>query len=321
MTDRVTLAHLPTPVEELPRFASALHGGRGPRILIKRDDQTGLALGGNKTRKLERLCADALARDCDVIVTGGGVQSNHARQTAAAAAHLGIECALALAGRAPETPSGNLLLDHVFGATIEYADAPGYYDAEAAIEQLAARLAARGRRPYAIPVGGASTPGVLAYVDACDEVRAQGVDVDWMFVADGSGGTHAGLLVGLGAGSHTRVVGVDVGTRPDLVDAVPALARAAAEVVGRPWHDDVIVDTAHVGGGYGTPSDAAVEAITTVARTEGIVLDPVYTGKAMAALMTFVRDGSIGRDDTVLFWHTGGAPALFAPRYARLFKD
>ena len=321
MTDRVALAHLPTPVEEISRFAHALHGGRGPRLLIKRDDETGLALGGNKTRKLERLCADAIAQGCDVLVTGGGVQSNHARQTAAAAARLGLDCALVLAGRAPEVPSGNVLLDAMFGATIEFADAPGYYDAEAAIDALATRLAGEGRRPYAIPVGGASTPGVLAYADACDELRDQRVEVEWMFVADGSGGTHAGLLVGLGAASNTRVVGVDVGTRPDLVEVVPRLARDAAAASDRSWHDDLIVDGAHIGGGYGTPSDAAVEAITLLARTEGIVLDPVYTGKAMAALVTFVRDGSVEPDATVLFWHTGGAPALFAPRYAQLFSD
>lgn len=320
MNERVSLAHLPTPVEELPRFAHAVHRGRGPRIVIKRDDQTGLALGGNKTRKLEPLCADALARGCDVLVTGGGVQSNHARQTAAAAARIGLDCALALAGRAPEVPSGNVLLDGLFGATIEFVAAPGYYDAEAAIDALAARLVAEGRRPYAIPVGGASTPGVLAYADACDELRAQHVAVDWMFVADGSGGTHAGILVGLGEGSATRVVGVDVGTRPDLDVAVPNLARDASAVIGRAWHDDVIVDANYVGGGYGTPSAAAVEAITLLARTEGIVLDPVYTGKAMAALITYVRDGRIAPDATVMFWHTGGAPALFAPRYAQLFS-
>lgn len=320
MTDRVALAHLPTPVEELTRLAHALHGGTGPRILVKRDDQTGLALGGNKTRKLERLCADALAQGCDALVTGGGVQSNHARQTAAAANRIGLDCVLVLAGRAPETPSGNLLLDQVLGASIEYADAPGYDDADAAIDAVADRLRAAGRAPYAIPVGGASTPGVLAYADACDELRDQGVDVDWMFVADGSGGTHAGLLVGLGADSATRVVGVDVGTRPDLDEAVPRLARDAAAVSGRTWLDAAVVDHDFVGGGYGSPSDAAVEAITLLARTEGLVLDPVYTAKAMAALLASVRDGRIGAGETVLFWHTGGAPALFAPRYARLFE-
>jgi 1-aminocyclopropane-1-carboxylate deaminase/D-cysteine desulfhydrase-like pyridoxal-dependent ACC family enzyme len=320
VSDRVALAHLPTPVEPMDRLAGALHGGRGPRLLVKRDDATGLALGGNKTRKLERLCSDALAQGCDVLVTGGGPQSNHARQTAAAANRLGLDCALAVSGDPPATPAGNLLLDELLGASLWYSGSSHYYETEAAIATLAVRLRTEGRNPYAIPVGGASVEGVVAYADAVDELDAQGVEADWMFVADGSGGTHAGLLAGLGARA-TTVVGVDVGTRPDLDEVVPRLARDAAAASGRAEPTGaVVVDHDHVGDGYGAPSDAATEAMELAARTEALVLDPVYTAKAMAALVGDVREGRIPAGDTVLFWHTGGAPALFAPRYAHLFE-
>jgi D-cysteine desulfhydrase family pyridoxal phosphate-dependent enzyme len=320
VSDRVALAHLPTPVEPMDRLSRALCGATGPRLLVKRDDATGLALGGNKTRKLERLCAHALAQGCDVLVTGGGPQSNHARQTAAAANRIGLECCLAVSGAPVDVASGNLLLDELLGASLWYSGSEHYYETEAAIETLAARLRDEGRRPYAIPVGGASVEGVVAYADAVDELDAQGVEVDWMFVADGSGGTHAGLLAGLG-GRATTVVGVDVGTRPDLDEMVPRLAGDAAAASGRPVpRGAVVVDHDHAGDGYGLPSDAATEAMTLVARTEALVLDPVYTAKAMAALLTYVREGRIPARDTVLFWHTGGSPALFAPRYAHLFE-
>jgi 1-aminocyclopropane-1-carboxylate deaminase/D-cysteine desulfhydrase-like pyridoxal-dependent ACC family enzyme len=196
-------------------------------------------------------------------------------------------------------------------------ESAGYYDTERNIEKLAAELAADGLRPYAIPVGGASVTGAVAYALAVDELRAQlPEDPDWMFVADGSGGTHAGLLAGLGAASPTRVVGVDVGTRPDLDDIVPALAADAARTAGRGEPSaTVIVDHEHFGAGYGKLTDECVDALRVVARAEGIVLDPVYSGKAMAALFAYLRDGRIGDGETVLFWHTGGSPALFARRY------
>lgn len=315
---RVRLAHLPTPLEPMDRLAAHLGG---PRLLVKRDDQTGLALGGNKARKLERLCAEALAEGCDVLVTGGGHQSNHARMTAAAANRLGLDCHLAVAGGEPAVASGNLLLDRLLGATLHFVDAPRYYDLEAAIELVADRLRAGGRRPYAIPVGGASVPGVVAYADAAVELLAQldadgsGPRADWVVVADGSGGTHAGLLVGLGG--RARVLGVDVGTRPDLDEVVPRLAAEAAGVAGRGAPEGpVLVDHGRYGAGYGRLTEEAVEAMTLAARLEGLVLDPVYTGKAMAGLLAAVRDGTIGPSDTVVFWHTGGAPALFAQRYA-----
>ena len=322
---RISLTTLPTPLDEAPRLTAALGG---PRVLVKRDDLTGLALGGNKARKLELLGAQAVDAHADVLVTGGGMQSNHARITAAAANRLGVDCHLVLAGPEPDMSTGNLLLDRLMGATIEFGASSEYARLEQAIVDAAARLATAGRRPFAIPVGGASVTGVIAYADAVDELRGQlaaaGVAVaptTWIVVADGSGGTHAGILAGLG-GDPIQVVGVDVGTRPDLDDAVPRLATEAAAASGRTQPKGAAtVDHEHFGDGYGELSKAALEAMTIVAQTEGLVLDPVYTGKAMAALITRVRDGRIGATDTVVFWHTGGAPALFDPRYAhRLAK-
>lgn len=325
MTAPPRLAHLPTPLEAMPRLSAALAtNGRGPRLLVKRDDCTGLALGGNKARKLERLCAEALAGGCDVLVTGGGVQSNHVRMTAAAANRIGIDCHVVLAMSDREhngpPPGGNLLLDHLLGVELEILRGGEYYDLEAAITALADRLTRSGRRPYAIPVGGASVTGVIAYADAADELTGQlGAEpADWVVVADGSGGTHAGLVAGLGA--TTKVLGVDVGTRPDLADVVPALAADAAQRTGRPAPPTTVhLDHDRFGTGYGDPTESGREAMLLAARQEGLVLDPVYSGKAMAGLIEAVRSGRIGPDETAVFWHTGGAPALFASRYAEEF--
>jgi 1-aminocyclopropane-1-carboxylate deaminase/D-cysteine desulfhydrase-like pyridoxal-dependent ACC family enzyme len=303
----------------MPRLGEHLGIGR---LLVKRDDLTGLAFGGNKARKLERLCRDARDTGCDVLVTGGGLQSNHARMTAAAAARLGLACHLVLGGepRAPRT--ANLLLDRLFGATLHFAaDAGEYYALEAAIERVGEELAATGRKPYVIPIGGASAVGVAAYADAGDELvgqlEAAGVDqLDTVVVADGSGGTHAGLLAGLPA--TTTVVGVDVGTRPDLDVAVPRLAAAAAAARGREHRlGPVVVDHARVGDGYGAWTPTGRDALRVTARLEGLALDPVYTAKAMAGLIGGVGEGGIDPGGTILFWHTGGAVALFAERYAQ----
>jgi 1-aminocyclopropane-1-carboxylate deaminase/D-cysteine desulfhydrase-like pyridoxal-dependent ACC family enzyme len=277
---------------------------------------TGLALGGNKARKLELLCAEALAEGADVLVTGGGGQSNHARMTAAAANRLGLGCHLAVAGSAtPGAASGNLLLDRLLGAELHFTGTREYYAAEAAITDLAARLAADGHRPYAIPIGGASVTGVRAYLEAADELLGQlEAPPEWVVVADGSGGTHAGLLAGFDR--RTTVVGVDVGTRPDLDTVVPALAAAAARAARRPEPEaEVVIDHSRFGPGYGSPTPEAKEAIQAAARTEGLILDPVYTGKAMAGLIGWAREGRFAPGDTVVFWHTGGAPALFAEGY------
>jgi D-cysteine desulfhydrase family pyridoxal phosphate-dependent enzyme len=308
------LAHRPTPLEPLDRLSDWLGG---PRILVKRDDQTGLALGGNKARKLEHLCAEALAQGCDTLVTGGGPQSNHCRMTAAAANRLGLACHLALAGTLGDQPTGNLLLDHLLGARLHPTQAREYYEIEDSIEAVADEVRSAGGRPYAIPVGGASVTGALGYVDAARELTAQlAGPLDWIVVADGSGGTHAGLLAGLEASdqtSRTEILGVDVGTRPDLDERVPELAAATAAAVERPApRGEVHVDHTRFGAGYGKPTPECLEAIRAAARLEGLILDPVYTGKAMAGLIGWIREGRFAEHQSVLFWHTGGAPALFA---------
>jgi D-cysteine desulfhydrase family pyridoxal phosphate-dependent enzyme len=321
VTERARLATLPTPLEPMPRLAGAV--GTKARLMVKRDDLTGLALGGNKARKLEYLCGEAVAQGCDTLVTGGGTQSNHARITAAASSRLGLDCHLALAGPEPQRHDGNLLLDDLLGATLHFTGARDYSEIEASIDALAAQLDADGHHTYAIPVGGASVTGVMAYAFAIDELRGQlTADPDWIFVADGSGGTHAGLLAGLGARSATRVVGVDVGTRPDLDAVVPRLAADAARASGREDPSpQVIVDHDHFGPGYGALTADCTAAIRAVARAEGILLDPVYSGKAMAALLAWLRDSRIGAGQTAVFWATGGVPALFVDQYREAFTN
>jgi D-cysteine desulfhydrase family pyridoxal phosphate-dependent enzyme len=309
VSNAFALAAVPTPVDDAPRLSEAL----GVQVCIKRDDLTGLAMGGNKARKLTRLVADALEQRCDVLVTGGGVQSNHVRQTAAAAARMGLDAHVVLGAATQDdlaAPAGNVLLDTLFGASIELGSTGEYDGIEAAINDAAERLRREGRRPYAIPVGGASAPGIAAYSDAAVELRAQRPDVDTVFVADGSGGTHAGLLSGFGT-DRVRVLGVDVGARPALADAIFRMAMSAARVE---------IDAAHVGPEYGVPDERTIAAIRLAAQTEGLVLDPVYTGKAMAALVTWAREGRLAWAASVCFWHTGGQPALFAPKYARWFS-
>ncbi|HMC51333.1 MAG TPA: D-cysteine desulfhydrase family protein [Acidimicrobiales bacterium] len=319
---RVPLAHLPTPLEPADRLGAAL--GLGPGTLwVKRDDCTGLAGGGNKARKLEYLCGEALQQGCDTLVTGGGRQSNHVRMTAAAANRLGLACAVVLAGDAAARPTGNVVLDHLLGAELVWGGDLDYYGTEAAIVAESERLRAEGRRPYAMPVGGASVTGELAYVEGARELEAQlrdaaGPDAAGravVVVADGSGGTHAGLVAGLG--DHGRVLGVDVGTRPDLSEQVPAKAAEVAAAAGlRPPLGTCRLDRERFGDGYGAPTPGCREALDLAARLEGLVLDPVYTGKAMAGLVAAVREGGLGADVPVVFLHTGGMPALFASRYA-----
>jgi D-cysteine desulfhydrase family pyridoxal phosphate-dependent enzyme len=316
----MALSHLPTPCDPIDRLGGELGFPPGG-LLVKRDDLTGLAGGGNKARKLEHLCAEAIAEHCDTLVTGGGKQSNHVRMTAAAARKLGLACTVVLASERPDTPTGNVVLDELFGPEIVWAGDLDYFPLEDRISVEAKRLAAEGRRPYAIPVGGASTLGALAYALAVDELRQQVGDVDLVVVADGSGGTHAGLAAGLG--DHTKVLGVDVGTRPNLVDAVPRMAAAVSEALGRAAATgDVRIDHDRFGAGYGAPTDSCLEALRLTARLEGIVLDPVYTGKAMAGLIAAARAGRIDPTrERVVFLHTGGMPALFSSRYSSWIRS
>lgn len=320
---RTELAHLPTPLARMDRLAAAL-GLPDGSLWIKHDDLTGVAGGGNKVRKLEYLAAAALAAGADTLVTGGGRQSNHVRLTAAVANRLGLAATVVLASDRPERPTGNVVLDEVLAPHFVWAGDLDYYGLEAAIAESADVVAAEGHHPYTIPVGGASATGALGYVAAADELTAQlaahvgdgdGGDEALVVVADGSGGTHAGLVAGLG--THHRVLGVDVGTRPDLDDAVPAMAAATADLAGRPAPVGAVrLDHDRIGDGYGAPSDACREALDLIARAEGVLLDPVYTGKALAGLVAAVRDGRIDGSTPTVFLHTGGLPALLTPRYA-----
>jgi D-cysteine desulfhydrase family pyridoxal phosphate-dependent enzyme len=314
----------PTPLEPADRLGAALGLDAG-RLFVKRDDVNGLAGGGNKVRKLEYLVADALAAGCDTLVTGGGRQSNHCRITAAAANRLGLACTIVLTSPRPSTPTGNVLLDEVLRPDIVWAGERDYYGAEAAIEEACERLRSEGRTPYAIPVGGASTVGALGYV-ACglelvEQLGAVGAGPPAaVYVADGSGGTHAGLVAGLG--DHGRVVGVDVGTRPDLDERVPEKAVEAAALAGLAAPvGEVQVDHDRFGSGYGAPTDECREALHLAATTEGLLLDPVYTGKAMAGLVAAAREGRLPKAGPVVFVHTGGTPALFAHAYASWIRD
>jgi D-cysteine desulfhydrase family pyridoxal phosphate-dependent enzyme len=285
-------------------------------FLVKRDDLTALAGGGNKVRKLELLCADALECGANTLVTGGGRQSNHVRMTAAAANRLGLACTVVLASDPPSASTGNVLLDDLLGPEMVWAGDLDYPALEARIVAEADRLRTEGRHPYVLPVGGASIIGAFAYVEAARELLRQGHEVDLVVVADGSGGTHAGLVAGLG--DHGKVLGVDVGTRPDLDKAVTGMAEEVAAYAKLPPPSGTVqVDHDHFGSGYGEPTDACREALLLAARREGIILDPVYTGKAMAALIAAVREGRIDPStQRVVFMHTGGMPALFSSRYA-----
>ena len=313
MADRVPLAHLPTPLERAPRLADAL--GITGELWVKRDDCTGLAGGGTKARKLEHLCADAIARRCDVLVTGGGRQSNHVRMTAAAANKLGLDCVIVLSSDPVDVPTGNVVLDIALGATIDWAGPLDYAEVEARIVAVGRDLADQGRRPYVMPIGGASDVGALGYVGGARELREQLREFDLVVLADGSGGTHAGLVAGLG--DHGLVWGVDVGARPDLDECVPVKAASVARLAGLPEPvGRCQVDHGQVGEGYAAGTDAGRRAIKLAGATEGLVLDPVYTGKAMAGLAAAVGDGRIAPDGSIVFLHTGGLPALFARAFA-----
>ena len=304
----------PTPVEPMDRLGAALGLAPG-RLWVKRDDVNGVGGGGNKVRKLEFLIGDALAQGCDTLVTGGGRQSNHCRITAAAAARLGLGCTIVLTSPRPSVPTGNVLLDEVLRPDIVWAGERDYYGAEAAIEEACDRLAAEGRRPYRMPVGGASTVGALGYVACGLELAAQLADLALAVTADGSGGTHAGLVAGLG--DHARVLGVDVGTRPDLDERVPEKAAEVAALAGLPApRGSVQLDHDRFGPGYGAPTESCREALHLAATLEGLLLDPVYTGKAMAGLIAAAREDRLPATGAIAFVHTGGTPALFAHAYA-----
>jgi D-cysteine desulfhydrase family pyridoxal phosphate-dependent enzyme len=314
---RIKLATLPTPIEEAPRLAQYLHF---PRILVKRDDLTGLGLGGNKTRKLEFLLAEALANGALTLITTGAVQSNHCRQTAAAAAHFGLDCILVLAGDKPGISSGNLLLDHLFGAEIIWTTRP---QREQALHEAFNLAWEQGRRPYLVPYGGSSPTGAAAYAFAIQELMEQNTGIDWIVFASSSGGTQAGLVVGAALFNYSgRILGISVDEPQHILQArVAELATTTAEHLGNPKHfsaSDIRVNSDYLGGGYGILGSAEKEAIRLFAHHEGLLLDPVYTGRAAAGLIGLIRQNYFHPDETILFLHTGGTPALFADQYQEI---
>lgn len=323
---RYPLAHLPTPLQPLERL-SALLGG--PQIWIKRDDCTGLGLGGNKVRKLEYLVADALKHGATHLLTAGPLQSNHCRQTAAAAAKAGLECVLVIDDRLADADhnyrtNGNLLLDRLLGASFRVV--AGGTDLDAELQQAAGEVKSAGGVPYTIPVGASAPIGALGYVNAALELQAQadslGLQFDHVFHATGSAGTQSGLLAGHALlNSKTRIHGVDILGGP-VRERVDELTRQTLSLIGHSpallRGDDVIVHEGFVGDGFGKPTPGMLEALDLLGRQEAILLDPVHTGKAMAGLLEFVRQGAFGKDETLLFIHTGGQPSLFA--YADLWS-
>jgi D-cysteine desulfhydrase family pyridoxal phosphate-dependent enzyme len=318
---RVLLGSFPTPIVELKRLSDKLGG---PRILVKRDDMTGLAMGGNKVRKLEYLIGEAVSKGCDCIVTGGAAQSNHCRQSAAAAAAQGMACHLALGGSEPPLPEGNLLLDRLLGATIHWC---GERRKGEDIPAIAAALRDEGRKPYIVPYGGSNAVGALGFVAAARElagqVAASGASPSRILFASSSGGTQAGLAVGarmFGLEGALTAIAIDKSSDDavDFTERVRVLANETAQLLGQGFKfrpGDIKLRREYSGDGYGVVGEPERRAIRLAAGYEGLLLDPVYTGRAFGALVSMAATGEIRPGETVLFWHTGGTPALFP--YAR----
>ncbi len=318
---RIMLAHLPTPLEHMPRLSEHLGG---PEIHVKRDDCTGLATGGNKTRKLEFVMADALEREADTVVTVGAVQSNHVRQTAAAACKLGLRCEVLLEHRI-ENPtetyarSGNVFLDKLYGAIIrEY---PAGTDFDKAMQEVADEVKASGGSPYIIPGGASDRVGALGYVNCAMELlgqsNEQGLIIDHLVTATGSAGTHAGLIVGLKAmRSDMPLLGIGVNAPKDMQEQrVFDLACDTADYIGAKGvvsRGDIVANCDYIGDGYGVPTKSMNDAVLLLARLEGLLFDPVYSGKALAGMIDLVTSGYFEGAKNIVFLHTGGSAALFA---------
>ena len=314
MIERLHFAHLPTPVEALPRLTAVL---QGPQLLVKRDDQTGLALGGNKTRKLEYLLAEAQSQGARTLITAGAVQSNHCRQTAAAAAKFGLDCILVLFGDPPNPPDGNHFLFHLLGAELVFTERD---KVPAKLTEVCEQAQADGRQPYLIPYGGSNPTGASGYVNAMLELAGQGCRPDWIVFPSSSGGTQAGMLVGARkSGFAGRILGISVDEPAGVLQPrVADLATQTAAFLGEPFRftpEEVWVNDAYTGAGYAILGEPEIEAVQLFAREEALLLDPVYTGRAAAGLIDLIRRGFFPKGDTVLFWHTGGSPALFAGKY------
>ncbi len=304
----------PTPVEELTRLRAVL--GAAPTLLVKRDDAIRFGFGGNKVRKMRVVGADAVAQRADTLITSGGVQSNHARVTAAMAAKLGLRCVLVVNGTPSLEPTANARLDRLLGADVRYVRTR--QERAPMMETVAAEERAAGRRPYVIPIGASIPLGAAAFVQALQELLAQIPPPDVIVHASSSGGTQAGLIAGCAlAGVRTRVIGISADEPAEALAAqIRTILAGLPAVLGVEANRfdavPVDVDDSFVGEGYGVPTEASTAAIELLARTEALFLDPTYTAKAMAALIAYVRRGAFGPTDTLLFWHTGGQVALFA---------
>jgi D-cysteine desulfhydrase family pyridoxal phosphate-dependent enzyme len=314
---RLNFAHLPTPIEELPRLTKSLGG---PRILVKRDDQTGLAFGGNKTRKLEFLIAEAREQGAKMLISAGAIQSNHCRQTVAAASRFGFDCTLILTGENPKQPSANYLLDQLFGA--EIITVPDRKDRDSILQETFDHAVAAGKKPYLVPYGGSSPTGAMGYAFAMEEFIMQKVNVDWIVFGTSSGGTHAGLVLGQRVFDFKgKVLGISIDEPEAQLKAhVSELASQASEKLGKRiefTRDNVLANENYCQAGYGVFGAGEREAIKLFASNEGLLLDPVYTGRAAAGMIDLIRKGFFKKDETVLFWHTGGQPALFADKYSQ----
>ena len=315
---RFKLAEYPTPIHFLKTLTTAFDG---PDIYMKRDDLISLGMGGNKVRKLEFLIGEALEQRKDTLVTAGGIQSNHCRLTAASARRAGLDCHLVLNGVPPDTPNGNLLLDNLFGAHIHYCDRK---ERDSMLYQVADELAENGKKPYVIPVGGSNSTGSVGYVDAMFELEIQlkemNLTPDAIVFASSSGGTQAGLTLGAGiTGFKGQVLGISIDqVKTGTASFLPVLTRIVNETAKRIDSDiamtesDFSLDCHYLGAGYAVPGDLEFDAIRDLARYEGILLGPVYTARAMGALLDMIQKNVFKKDQSVLFWHTGGTPELFA---------
>lgn len=325
---KVRLVEGKTSLTRLARMSDYL----GIELYVKRDDNTGFALGGNKARKLEYLMGDAVKLGANLVITTGGTQSNHARMTAAAAAKLGMKCVLLLTGNSSAQVQGNLLLDKIFGAEIRYiqfANLSDYFaQIEVSLEQIARETIQRGDKPYIIPVGGAGPIGALGYLEAVGELKEQMLEQNLVFDtivhASGTGGTQAGILLGLAYYClQPRVFGIGVGKdKPVLEQHIYNLCSQVSQIIEKQLlikSNDIFVYDEFLGADYSLPTPEGIEAVNLLARKEGILLDPIYTGKAMAGLIELTMRGEIKQGEKVLFWHTGGSPAVFA--YSRFFDN
>jgi D-cysteine desulfhydrase family pyridoxal phosphate-dependent enzyme len=316
----VPIALLPTPIEPLPRLSAGLGG---PHLLVKRDDQTGLAFGGNKARKLEYLVGEAQSHGCRTLITAGAIQSNHCRQTAAAAQRAGMECILVLSGTEPDDPEANTFLDLLLGAELVWTTREKRSDS---LNQTYQQAEAEGRQPFLVPYGGSSPTGAAGYAFAMRELVEQQSGADWVVFATSSGGTQAGLAAGKAIfGFAGKVLGISVDEPADpFRQRVAELAVQTAELTGEKISldkEDILVNDSYRGGGYAVMGEPEKEAITLFAHLEGLLLDPVYTGRAAAGLIDLIRKGFFGQNETVLFWHTGGTPALFAKQYRQALLE